>query len=132
VERKRSSWRFSAPVRLLGDGVLVRANPDLVSEQRDNASAGFEGKTGIGENSRVSGGSVFFVRSTQNQILLQGLGAAVQYQNLLTARSTGVEVYGHAALFDGLILVDGNFTYQSLRNTSTDGKFAQYQDALCT
>jgi len=118
--------RFPHPNEIFGDGALIQPNIVLAPEQSDNGNAGLELKLGAPRVLVVTTGANGFLRFTRKQIQLFGNGGGFQYQNLLSARTAGVDGYAHASIHDGLFLVDWNVTYQDLRNTSNSGTFAQY------
>jgi len=68
-----------------------------------------------------------FLRSADQLIVLLGNDRVQSYQNVYGATSTGVEsAVGWTSPGEYLAL-DGNFTYQSFRNTSTQGTFGDFE-----
>jgi len=120
--------RFPHPNELFGDGGLVRYNTDLRPEESDNVNIALDVKTGALGPARVTGGASGFARYVDNQIFLLSEGTgSFTYQNVLRSTTYGVEAHAQTSLFDGRLLVDGNVTYQDVRNGADTGPFARYQ-----
>ncbi|MEM9490804.1 MAG: TonB-dependent receptor, partial [Myxococcota bacterium] len=68
-----------------------------------------------------------FLRESEQLIALLGNDRVLTYQNVLNARSLGVEVaVGWTSPGDHLV-IDGNVTYQDFRNTSSGGSFGDFE-----
>jgi outer membrane receptor protein involved in Fe transport len=109
--------RLPDRTELLGDFLVIRPNPDLLPEVSRNLNVGLQfsaAQSGWFLRGEVTG----FLRDTQNYIVL--LTTALPpfvYQNLVDARTFGVEAEVQASPFKALT-VGATATYQDIRNRS--------------
>ena len=107
---------------LFGDGALVRPSPDLTAETSHNANLELR-YTRPRWSAEVAG----FARATDNVIWLRASQFFAQYQNLLAARTLGVEAEVRYAPAPVLSLAL-NGTFQDIRNRSEPGKSGVVDD----
>ena len=118
--------RLPRPDEVFGDGVRVVANLDLAPEGSHNTNLGFACEL-AGEAPGVMRIEVNgFDRRASDLIVLLGNGDFYIYQNVHAARSTGIEAAGSWESPGRLLALDGNVTWQSFRNVSSEGTFAEY------
>jgi len=116
---------------LVGDRVLVHSSPDLRPETSHNVNLGLNfahrrldvlgfplGGLSVG----VDG----FYRETDDLIVQRGDATGVFYQNVFHVRTIGVEGAAQWTSPGGWVVLDGNTTYQEVRNASTQGEAALY------
>lgn len=118
--------RFPAPDEVFGDGVRTLANLELRPEHSQNANLGLtvDGwRTRRGEVRADLNG--FFRQASDLIVLLPGSDTA-KYANVNTARSMGVEASSGWTSPRGWLALDGNVTWQSLRNVSSTGTFGAF------
>ncbi len=117
-------WATRLPdeYELFGDGVLVHPNPSLTAETSQNTNLEVH-YTRPRWRVEISG----FSRVTEHIIYLRASQFFAQYQNLLRARTRGVELdveYSPAPT----LTVSANATYQDIRNRSEPGKSGAVDD----
>lgn len=119
--------RLPRPDELFGDGARIVSNLGLAPETSHNLNLGVDARklrTGIGE---LRGGINGFARVVDDLILLQQLGLqSAGHRNVGQATALGTELSWGWSAPGGLVHVDGNFTWQDFRNTSSTGAFAAY------
>lgn len=119
--------RLPTPNELFGNGVLVSANVKLKPEVSHNLNVGprFDAK-----RTRVGAFMLdlnLFMRDTHDVIILLGGKQFIPYQNIGNARGLGVESAASWASPGRWLNLDGTFTYQDLRSTSTSGPYAAFK-----
>ena len=109
---------------VLGNGGLLLPNVELEPEVSHNVNVGPHlawKRTPIGK--LVCDINVF-VRDVDRLILLGGRGRSSRFENVYGARSLGIENAVSWSAPSGIASVDGTFTWQDFRNTSSTGEFA--------
>lgn len=119
--------RLPTALELFGNGVLVESNASLKPEQSHNVNVGPRL-----ELSRTPAGTFIvdingFLRDTTDQIILLAGKQFTPYANLSDMRGVGVENAISWASPRRYVGLDGSFTWQDLRNTSTTGPFAPFE-----
>lgn len=104
--------RLPDEFELFGDFTLIRPNPFLEPEQSHNLNLGLQWN-----HKRINWDANFFYRDTDNIIWLRTSQFFAQYQNLLKARTLGVDMEVHLRPFE-FLEITANATYQDLRNRS--------------
>jgi vitamin B12 transporter len=115
--------RLPRPDELFGNGGLVLPNVKLEPEVSHNVNIGPHlawKRTPIGKIVIDVNG---FLRDIDRLILLGGGGRSSRYQNVYGARSLGLESALSWSAPAGIVNVDGTFTWQDFRNTSSEGEF---------
>lgn len=118
--------RLPNPEEVFGDGALVIDNLHLAPEASHNINLGLtleRAETAAGLlRFNVNG----FGRFAENLIVLLSAGNYFQHENVLSARSVGVEAaLGWTSPGDWLSL-DGYLTWQDFRNTAGEGAFGKF------
>jgi TonB family protein len=111
------------PDEVFGDNAFIQQNLELEPERSNNLNLGATidaPQTDLGGFRAVVNA---FSRSTARQIVLLGTDLDQRYQNVYSATSLGVEAAGGWTSPGEYLVIDGNATYQSFRNTSTEGAF---------
>lgn len=109
---------------VLGNGGLVLANVELQPEVSHNVNLGPHlavKRTPIGN---LSYDLNVFLRDVDRLILLGGLGRSSKYENVYGARAIGLENALSWSAPSGIVSLDGTFTWQDFRNTSSTGAYA--------
>ncbi|WP_461055072.1 TonB-dependent receptor [Spirosoma arcticum] len=117
-------WATRLPdeYELFGDGVLVRPNPTLTAETSRNANLELRYSRPRWQV-EISG----FSRATENIVYLRASQFFAQYQNLLSARTRGLEADVRYVPHPALTL-SVNATYQDIRNRSEPGRSGTVDD----
>jgi hypothetical protein len=119
--------RLPTPEEIFGDAMLTLANLELKPEKSHNANLSLDidaRETKAGSWRLGLGG---FLRDASDLIVLLGNDRAFTYQNVFTARSLGTDIAAGWTSPGEYFAIDGNVTYQSFRNTSKDGVFADFE-----
>jgi len=119
--------RLPTPQEIFGDGVLIVPNLELAPEISHNANLGYtidlrdtrSGEWRMDVNS--------FLREVDQLVVLLGNDRVFSFQNVFGARSLGVEGSAGWTMKDEWLSIDANATYQSVRNTSSDGTFGEFE-----
>jgi hypothetical protein len=119
--------RLPSPYEVFGDGRFVKPSLALTPERSHNANLGGVIETKPTELGAYRAGANLFLRDAHDQIVLIGNDRTLSYQNVLSARSQGIEGSLGWTSPGRALSLDGNATYQSLRNTSDSGTFALYE-----
>jgi len=119
--------RLPNPEEVFGNGALVIENLHLEPEASHNVNLGLtleRAETAVGQfRFNVNG----FGRFADNLIVLLSAGNYFQHENVLSARSVGVEAaMGWTSPGDWLAL-DGYVTWQDFRNTASEGAFGKFE-----
>ncbi|NNC19599.1 TonB-dependent siderophore myxochelin receptor MxcH [Corallococcus exiguus] len=120
--------RLPRPDEIFGDGNLIVDNLELRPETSHNFNLGLgyasqEGRAGS-FRANVNG----FARLTDQLIILIGQGSYFTYQNVYGSRALGAMGSLGWTSPGRYLSLDGNATYQDLRNTSGEGNYAEFKD----
>ena len=120
------STRLPSAFETFGNGVLTRPNLELEPETSHNFNVGPRA-----EFKRTPVGSVvvdmnFFYRNGDNLITPLPTDKFITYQNVLRARTYGIENAASWELPGRWLRIDGSFTLQDQRNVSQDGPFVAF------
>ena len=118
--------RLPSSREIFGDNLFVKSNLELNPETSHNFNAELRVpvlSTPIGE---FRGSVLGFLRETQNLIILLGAEGRESYRNVYGARSLGVEAAASWTSPREYFALDGNTTFQSFRNTASEGTFGAY------
>jgi TonB family protein len=117
--------RLPRPEEIFGDNAFVSANLELAPEVSHNGNLGVMVEPLRTRAGTFRGMSNVFLRLADDLILL--LGDQVKtYRNVYGARSMGVEGSLGWTSPHELLVIDGTFTVQDLRNTSSKGTFGAF------
>ncbi len=127
----KASYEYSVRMpradELFGDGSLVRANYDLLPERSHNANLELAldlPTAGLGD---FRAGWSGFLRYPRDLILQIGAQRQYVHLNVHAARSVGFESALGWSSPGGYFSLDGNATWQDLRNTSSQGTFGAFE-----
>ncbi len=119
--------RLPQPHEVFGDGRFVTPNLELSPERSHNGNLGASAEHVLSGFGTARCTINLFLRDKHDEIRLLGDERKLTYANVLEARITGIEgALGWTSPRRHLEL-DGNATYQSARNRSTEGTFAPYE-----
>jgi TonB family protein len=110
---------------IFGDGGLQGANLELRPESSHNVNLGVSVRKELAPAGAVRGEVSGFLRDASDLIVLLG-DEVFSYQNVSSARSTGIEASAGWTSPGRYFWLDGNATWQDFRNTSSDGAFATF------
>lgn len=120
--------RLPTRTEFLGDGLFIIPNINLDPEKSHNLN--FETKIS-GDLTKSVPWNIntnFFLRVTDNLITLISQDEVFNaFQNVFSATSSGVEFSGQIEIFKKRLMLYGNTTYQSFRNTSTEGLSSNFK-----
>ncbi len=111
---------------VFGDGRFVTPNLKLGPERSKNGNLGAYAALGDVPRGSYRGSVNGFVRDVTDQIVLLGDDRKQTFQNVRDVRCLGVEGALGWTSPRRYVALDGNATYQSLRNASESGAFARY------
>lgn len=120
-----AATRLPSADEIFGNGILIQPNPELRPETSHNGNLGLglsRRKKGLGS---FSGEVNAFARWAEDFVYLRGGNMYFQHRNVQSVRALGAE--GQAAWMSpgSYLSVEVSATYQDLRNTSTEGEFAE-------
>ena len=118
--------RLPSSREIFGDNLFVKSNLELSPEVSHNFNAELRVPvlaTPIGD---LRGSVMGFLRETENLIILLGAEGRESYRNVYGARSLGVEAAASWTSPREYFVLDGNATFQSFRNTASEGTFGAY------
>ncbi len=118
--------RLPGPNEIFGNGGFIVANLELEPEVSHNANLGLTLDAKETPHGSFRGDVNGFVRDADNLIRLFGTNQVQTYQNVLSARSLGIEAEAGWTSLREHISLDANVTYLDFRNTSTEGLFENY------
>lgn len=104
------AFRLPIAEEMLGDGLLVLANPNLLPESSDNINAGFSFKKTL-ENHSFGVQGNYIYRNAKNFIQVETTGAQSNFINKADVRVTGVDGTLHYG-FKNSVTFEMNATYQ--------------------
>lgn len=122
--------RLPTPDEIFGDGKLIEPSANQYQEQllKPEVSHNLNVGPRIDVKDRKFGAVVLdvngFLRDSQDMIILLAGKQFVPYANLSDARALGIETAVSFTSPSRLLKLDATFTWQDVRNTSTDGPFA--------
>ncbi|XXF81261.1 TonB-dependent siderophore myxochelin receptor MxcH [Myxococcaceae bacterium GXIMD 01537] len=119
--------RLPRPDEFFGDGLLIDSNLDLLPEVSHNLNLGLsldQKETPVGA---LRATVASFGRLADQLIVLIGRENYFTYQNVFSARSLGFTAAAGWTSSTGLLTVDGNVTWQDLRNVSSEGDFGTFE-----
>lgn len=119
--------RLPSAYEVFGDGRFVKPALELGPERSHNANLGGVFESELPTFGSYRAGANLFLRDAHDQIVLIANERTSSYQNVLSARSQGIEGSLGWTAPGRMWTLDGNATYQSLRNTSSEGTFAPYE-----
>jgi vitamin B12 transporter len=118
--------RLPSPDEVFGNGVLVLPNLGLMPERSHNGNLSLtldlRRKRAGDFRSELNG----FFRHASNLIVLLGNDMVFSHQNVFSARSQGIEASAGWTFPGEYLSLDGNVTWQSLRNASKQGTFKDF------
>lgn len=83
--------RLQEATELLGDGLLLKSNPDLRPERSLNVNLGLQARSTVEEHHLLRGEIGGFWRDLEDKVRLNAEGATSRYENVGKARVHGVE-----------------------------------------
>ena len=117
--------RLPRPAEVFGDNVFIAPSFALVPETSHNVNAGLTVDGGTTAAGAFSATATGFLRESKHLIALFGADHQ-SYQNVSGARAVGVDAAAAWTSPGDYLSLDGNFTYQDVRNTSSDGVFGAF------
>lgn len=112
---------------MFGDAILVHANLDLKPETSHNVNLGPR----VELDGTAAGDFLLdinmFARKSDQMIILLGTDRFYTYQNVYAARGVGIENAAEWTSPGRLLTLDGTFTWQDIRNTSSEGTFGDVE-----
>lgn len=128
--RLKASYEFAirqpSAAQVFGDGLFVIQNLELRPERSHNVNVGVQASTPSSAPWWTKVEVLGVLRDTDDQIGTFGNELSVTNENLLTARTLGLEVDGLAGRPDGRFVVQGSGTWLDLRNTGEGGLFGPF------
>lgn len=110
------AYRLPSADEMLGDGILVLANPNLLPESSDNLNTGFAYKTTINKHTFGLQGN-FIYRNAKNFIRSTPQGAQSVSENNLSVRVTGFDGVAFYS-YSNWLSFEVNATHQKTINTN--------------
>ncbi|MFP2896662.1 TonB-dependent siderophore myxochelin receptor MxcH [Corallococcus sp. 4LFB] len=119
--------RLPRPDELFGDGLLIEDSLELQPETSHNFNLGlgYASETTRAGSFRANAGG--FARLAEQLIFLTARGSYYAYENVVSARSLGVLGAAGWTSPGRYLSLDGNATWQDLRNTSSEGRYGAFQ-----
>src|SRR5262249_28259946 len=118
--------RLPTPDEVFGDNGFIVANLDLLPEASHNANVGLvldDRVTPAGTwRATVNG----FLRAADRLVVRLGTDQVQKFQNVLAARSLGMEGSVAWSSPGGYLVLAANATYQDFRNSSSAGTFGKF------
>ncbi|HTU58647.1 MAG TPA: TonB-dependent receptor, partial [Polyangiales bacterium] len=112
---------------VFGNAFPVEANLELKPERSHNVNLGVTADASSARAGKLRADLNGFLRWADDLIVLVGDDKSAVYQNVYSARSTGVEAALGWTSRGEYVVLDGNVTYVDFRNTSRRGAFAEYE-----
>jgi vitamin B12 transporter len=119
--------RLPRPDELFGDGLLIGDNLELRPEVSHNFNLGLTYASDPGPAGAFRANAGGFARLADQLIVLIGRESYFLYQNVYAARSVGVMGALGWTSPGRLLSLDGNATWQDLRNTSSEGAYGEFE-----
>lgn len=122
-------WATRLPTagEVFGDNAFLAPNLALEPETSHNLNAGLALDALDTPAGTVSANATWFLRSADRLIQRFAINADESYQNVFGGRAVGVELSGGWTPPGGYVVLDGTATYQSFRNTSSDGPYGTFE-----
>ncbi|WP_437977234.1 TonB-dependent receptor [Sorangium sp. So ce295] len=120
-----AATRLPGADEIFGNGILIQPNPELKPETSHNGNLGLalsRRKNGLGA---FSGEVNVFARWAEDFVYLRGGNMYFQHKNVHSVRALGIEGQAGWVSPGSYFSVEASATYQDLRNTSTEGEFAE-------
>lgn len=119
--------RLPRPEEMFGNGVLIKPSLELQPETSHNANLGTTlslDEPHVGQLWLELNG---FLRDADDLVVLLGDNRFLQYRNVYSARSLGVELSGSWTIPQRFVELSASGTYQEFRNTSNEGTFGGFE-----
>ncbi|AGC45609.1 TonB family protein [Myxococcus stipitatus DSM 14675] len=118
--------RLPRPDEIFGDGILIDTNLDLKPETSHNLNLELALDTRETARGAFRGSVMGFARFTDQLIIPLGREGYFTYQNVFAARSLGAMGAVGWTSPAQLLSLDGNVTWQDIRNASGEGAFGTF------
>jgi uncharacterized iron-regulated membrane protein len=119
--------RLPRPDEVFGDGILILPNLELEPEISHNANLGPRVEARGTAAGTFTADLNAFLRASDRLIVLLGNDRFFSHQNVLAARSMGVEGSVGWVSPERFVALDGTVTFQDFRNTSDEGVFGAFE-----
>jgi TonB family protein len=119
--------RLPRPDEVFGDNAFVLANIDLQPETTHNGNLGFQYDRRDTRFGTFAVQANAFARLSKNMIVLITQERTQIYRNVYGSRSVGIESKAGWTSPRNLLVLEGNFTWQDFRNTSSQGAFGAFE-----
>ncbi|WP_246137615.1 TonB-dependent siderophore myxochelin receptor MxcH [Myxococcus llanfairpwllgwyngyllgogerychwyrndrobwllllantysiliogogogochensis] len=119
--------RLPRPDELFGDGILIDANLELDPETSHNLNLELALDTRETRHGSFRGGVMGFARLADQLIIPQGREGYFTYQNVFAARALGGTGAAGWTSPEQHFSLDGNVTWQDVRNVSNEGAFGIFE-----
>ncbi|MCP3060394.1 TonB-dependent siderophore myxochelin receptor MxcH [Myxococcus sp. K38C18041901] len=119
--------RLPRPDELFGDGMLIDSNLTLEPETSHNVNLELAFDSGELPTGTFRGGAMGFARLTDRFIIPIGREGYFTYQNVFAARVLGATGAVGWTSPGQYLSLDGNATFQDLRNVSSEGSFGTFE-----
>lgn len=118
--------RLPAADEVFGDAILIQDNLTLKPEVSSNANVGVKFEKRDWPIGKLVVEVTGFFRHADQLIVLIGNDRFFTYQNVFGARALGVENLIDWMAPGKFLYLDGSFTFQDFRNTSSEGTFGDF------
>ncbi|GEN10408.1 TonB family C-terminal domain-containing protein [Myxococcus fulvus] len=119
--------RLPGPDEIFGDGMLIDSNLTLEPEKSHNVNLELAFNSGETPRGTFRGGTLGFARLTDQYIQPIGREGYVTYQNVFAARILGATGAAGWTSPGQYLSLDGNATFQDIRNVSSEGNFGAFK-----
>ncbi|MFY1831606.1 TonB-dependent siderophore myxochelin receptor MxcH [Myxococcus fulvus] len=119
--------RLPGPDEIFGDGMLIDSNLTLEPETSHNVNLELAYNSGETQRGTFRGGALGFARLTDQYIQPIGREGYVTYQNVFAARILGATGAAGWTSPGQYLSLDGNATFQDIRNVSSEGNFGAFK-----
>nr|WP_255653383.1 TonB-dependent siderophore myxochelin receptor MxcH [Myxococcus sp. XM-1-1-1] len=118
--------RLPGPDEIFGDGMLIDSNLTLEPETSHNVNLELAFDSGETPRGTFRGGALGFARLTDQFIMPIGREGYFTYQNVFAARILGATGAAGWTSPGQYLSLDGNATFQDIRNASSEGNFGAF------